>query len=124
MEFWETLEKLAGFFAVELRLTCDEPLKIFRRYPDFCHGEFTREERLEEAFARCLPEEQAREESVMAFVSGLGKTDLEGQLSHCGRYEHIFSLRYQEACREYRVKGKLHQKLWMLAGAAVSLLFL
>ncbi len=130
MVFWQAMEQLASFFITELRFTCDEPMKIFSRYLRQCDYEIdlsnvTLKQGFGEFLSQGLQCEWARdEESVVSFVNGLGATDLEGQLSHCGRHQRIFAFKYENSCEAYRVQGKLRQKLWMLAGAATTVLFL
>ncbi len=45
------------------------------------------------------------------FLSGLGQTDIEGQLSRCENYKRIFLERHKKAENEYREKRSLYLKL-------------
>ena len=130
MALWQEMERLAAFYITELRFTADEPIKIFGRYLQrFDISQDSSSASFEEAFWDFLSttlqcEWSVGEESIVSFIEGLGVTDLEGQLSHCGRFERVCAQLYEQVCETYRSKGKLHQKLWMLAGAATTVLFL
>ena len=127
MVLWKEMEELAGYFTVELRFTCDEPLKILNRY---FHSKGYDEERAcslshgVERFLTLQVGEVFQEDGITEFVKGLGTTDLEGQLAHCGRFERLFAEKHKEATRGYQLRGKLRQKLWLLAGIAGVLLLL
>ena len=122
MLFWKELEAVSAFYVTELRYTCDEPLKIFSRYWLQTRGESVEKNlALEQLFYTCF---QREDQLVKGFVVGLGATDLEGQLSHCTRYQRLFEAQYQASVATYQVQGKLQQKLWVLAGIAAFLIFL
>jgi len=44
---------------------------------------------------------------IDSFISGLGKSDLEGQLNHCDHYLLVFEKLSQNSDEVYAVKGKL-----------------
>lgn len=126
--FWKEMEELSAFFMNELRFTCDEPIKIFSRYLLQTKGKTVPQSHsfsvifwnyLTDSFGN-----REKDERIQGFIGGLGVTDLEGQLSHCGRYQRLFCAGYEQAVKEYQVQGVLRQKLWMLSGIAVFLMFM
>jgi hypothetical protein len=123
--FWTEMEFLASYFLNELRFTCDEPLKILRRYALHKERTIPKTDSFEKAVVCFLGEEElAHSEEVVMFIQGLGTTDLEGQLAHCSRFSHIFEQRVKQAKTLYETQGKLRQKLWILAGICTFLLLL
>ena len=56
------------------------------------------------------------------FGSGLGVTDIEGQLAHCGLYEELTKKGLEEAKEEKGKKARLYQMLGFSAGLAAALL--
>ncbi len=128
--FWQEMESFACYFANELRFTCDEPLKILKRYA--LHNEVELPEQhfsLEQGVNRFFNEKVSKErvselQEVSGFIGGLGTTDLEGQLAHCTRYARLFEQKVKTACELYETQGKLRQKLWILAGITAFLLLL
>lgn len=123
--FWQEMEFLASYFLNELRFTCDEPLKILRRYALQKERNIPKNCSFEKAVVCFLGEEElAQSEEVIMFVKGLGTTDLEGQLAHCSRFCRLFEQKVQQACTAYKTQGKLRQKLWILAGICTFLLLI
>ena len=119
------MEFLASYFLNELRFTCDEPLKILKRYALHKEKEIPQTQSLETAVMSFLEEEDfAKSEEVVLFVEGLGTTDLEGQLAHCSRFSRVFEQRVNNAKTLYETQGKLRQKLWILAGICAFLLLI
>ncbi|MCI8554471.1 MAG: hypothetical protein HFJ80_05945 [Clostridiales bacterium] len=58
------------------------------------------------------------------FGAGLGKTDIEGQLSHCELYGDLLAEHLGQARDEVRAKGRLYTTLGVIGGAAFALLML
>ena len=122
---WQEMELLAAYFLNELRFTCDEPLKILKRYALQKNKEFSKTESLEKAVENFFGgEDFTKSEDVVLFIKGLGTTDLEGQLAHCSRFSRVFEQRVQNAKVLYETQGKLRQKLWILAGICAFLLLI
>ena len=130
MLFWQEMEKLANYFVTELRFTCDEPTKILQRYLlgngiKEQGGEHSLEQLFSFLMTYCNQEENwFSNQTVQLFFSGLGISDLEGQLAHCGRFQRMFEMRSKEAVQAYTVQGVLRRKLWALAAVATTILFL
>lgn len=61
---------------------------------------------------------------VIAFGGGLGKSDIEGQLVHCGKYREMLKLRIDEARAACSSKGKLFLTLGIAGGAALAILLI
>ncbi len=120
---WQEMEFLASYFLNELRFTCDEPLKILRRYALQKEVNLPEISSLGKAVVCILEEENiGKSEEVVMFIQGLGTTDLEGQLAHCSRFVRLFEQKVQRAQAAYQTQGKLRQKLWILAGVCAFLL--
>lgn len=63
-------------------------------------------------------------ELLFQFGRGLGKSDVDGQLSHCEAYRRLIGDRLTAARGEVASKGKLYITLGVSAGLAVALLLL
>lgn len=63
-------------------------------------------------------------ELLFDFGAELGKSDVEGQLSHCESFHRLFEDRLQSARSDVRIKGKLYVTLGVTAGLGVALLLL
>ncbi len=125
ISLWQEMEFLASYFVNELRFTCDEPLKILKRYALQKEVELQEVFSLEKAVVLLLGEEDiGNSEEVVMFIGGLGTTDLEGQLAHCSRFARLFGQKAQRAQALYQTQGKLRQKLWILAGVCAFLLLI
>ena len=125
ISLWQEMEFLASYFVNELRFTCDEPLKILKRYALQKEVELQGIFSLEKAVVLLLGEEDiGNSEEVVMFIGGLGTTDLEGQLAHCSRFARLFGQKAQRAQALYQTQGKLRQKLWILAGVCAFLLLI
>lgn len=61
---------------------------------------------------------------LLDFGSKLGKTDLEGQLSHIERYETLFELRLENAVEEIAKKSKLYRAMGLFIGISAALLMM
>ncbi len=58
------------------------------------------------------------------FGSGLGTTDLDGQLSHIELYRSLFTATLNNSTEEYKQKSKLYKILGFSFGAAVGVMLL
>ena len=63
-------------------------------------------------------------ELLDGFGSGLGKTDVEGQLSHCELFGGLLEEHLQQARADAASKGRLYTTLGVIGGAAFALLML
>lgn len=63
-------------------------------------------------------------ELLLNFGRDLGKSDVEGQLSHCEAFHRLFEDRLQTARSDVRIKGKLYMTLGVTGGLSVALLLL
>lgn len=61
-------------------------------------------------------------EILILFGTELGKTDLQGQLSHCGMTEGLLDTALEEARKERDTKSKIYQMLGTFGGVAAALL--
>jgi hypothetical protein len=67
----------------------------------------------------------AKEKPLISdFFAGLGTTDLEGQLCHCGAYERHFADKVQVARQALEQKGQLYRKFCLLGSVAVFIMLL
>lgn len=69
-------------------------------------------------------EDKADRQLLLEFGSKLGKTDLEGQLSHIERYETLFGLRLENAGEEIAKKSKLYRAMGLFIGISAALLMM
>ena len=67
---------------------------------------------------------RADTELLVEFGNGLGKTDIEGQLSHCELYAELFSRQAENARQEVAAKGRLYTTLGIAGGLALALLLI
>lgn len=63
-------------------------------------------------------------ELLKEFGRGLGVTDVEGQLAHCGLYKEIFTRRLNEVKEDRDKKVKLYRSLGIFAGISLALLII
>lgn len=63
-------------------------------------------------------------ELLLEFGSGLGTTDIEGQLSHLELYRSIFQKRLQERQSEFKDKSKIYRALGLFGGISTALIIL
>lgn len=63
-------------------------------------------------------------ELLLHFGQGLGKSDIEGQLSHCESFHRLLEDRLQAARSDVSVKGKLYMTFGVAGGLSVALLML
>lgn len=63
-------------------------------------------------------------ELLFEFGSGLGATDIEGQLSHLELYQSIFQKRLQECQSEFKDKSKIYRALGLFGGISTALIIL
>lgn len=68
----------------------------------------------------CL--EEAQKNSLNDFMSGLGKSDIAGQTSHCNIYYEIFQKYLYDSKDELKNKIKLYPSLSVLSGLFVILI--
>lgn len=61
---------------------------------------------------------------LISFFKDLGKTDIEGVLSHIKMYEELFSEQYENAKEDILNKGKLYRMLGLFSGLAFVVLFI
>lgn len=128
--FWEQMNGLCGFICNEIRYTADCPANIFERFTWREEIWMTKQVSYFE-FLQCLSRLEQRlllskdeDEQVIGFYQGLGTTDLEGQLAHCGRYSRLFSHQVEQAQNLYATKGKLYRSLCALASGMLAVLLI
>jgi len=63
-------------------------------------------------------------ETFASFFEGLGKSDLQGQLTHCNLYISILNRALENARKESSEKGRLFCLLGLFSGLAVALLLI
>lgn len=61
---------------------------------------------------------------LISFFKDLGKTDIDGVLSHIKMYEKLFSEQYENAKEDILNKGKLYRMLGLFSGLAFVVLFI
>lgn len=61
---------------------------------------------------------------LISFFKDLGKTDIDGVLSHIKMYEELFSEQYENAKEDISSKGKLYRMLGLFSGLAFVVLFI
>ncbi len=130
IDFWNEMHQMSEFFGNEIRFTADSPHKILLRFAivgttDRWHNVNCQPETFFSCFSdntkavaqelRLKPEEQ---QLLLAFAGGLGTTDIEGQINHCGNYSQLFLTQATRAANEYAAKGKMYRSLGWLSAAA------
>jgi len=136
VNFWSHLQVLTEFFANEIRYTADVPQKILIRfleqYPhsswpshvDFC-GDFHQIfGRLIRTSVHDLGITTEQMKIIDGFSMGIGISDVEGQLLHCSNYSQQFRTIRERAEQERQTKGKLYQRLCVLASAGATVMLL
>lgn len=136
---FEQMERLVVFVQTQIRYSAAPIWKIIRQAAG---GEFSRLSFLQDAAARMEQGEAAakawknaivahRDDNVftkedfdllIGYGSGLGSSDIAGQLLHCETYRELFRDRLQKARAEAQTKGKLYMTLGVAGGIGVALL--
>lgn len=63
-------------------------------------------------------------ELLLRFGEQLGRTDIEGQLSHCALYSELLEERLSAARTEQQAKGKMYATLGLSGGMALAILLI
>lgn len=71
-----------------------------------------------------LPLEKQDKALLTKFFSGLGSTDIEGQLSHIKLYRELFNEQYQKSKEDIIKKSKLYRMLGLFSGLAFVVMFI
>lgn len=74
--------------------------------------------------ALCDTGDKTDKSLLLDFGSQLGKTDLEGQLSHIERYQKLFELRLENAAEEIAKKSKLYRAMGLFIGISAALIMM
>lgn len=71
-----------------------------------------------------LPLEKQDKTLLIKFFSGLGSTDIEGQLSHIKLYTEFFNEQYEKSKEDIIKKSKLYRMLGLFSGLAFVVMFI
>lgn len=63
-------------------------------------------------------------ELLLEFGSGLGTTDVEGQLRHIELYSEMFNKKLEDSKIRFKEKSRIYRALGIFAGASTALIFL
>ena len=137
VKFLEEFLNFITYMETQIRFCSDSLYKIVSRFDientslsflKYCCNEDKPFNVLWEESLKHIPSDTGLQDSDLKIISelgsGLGTSDVDGQIAHCEIYKSHINSRLCDAKDERNKKGKLYQMLGICAGLTVALLLI